>query len=146
MSNSHNSENSAARQASADAENLAPAEAENLASAKAENPAPECSAESAELDVPREEIPGVGGATPTVLQTDVTVDIPLEATRAIYVFNARVANAREGYPTARCDLFVKSQGADIFLASLAPGKSTKLHSQRSETKSSRCVLTRNTSS
>ena len=80
MSNSHNSENSAARQASADAENLAPAEAENLASAKAENPAPECSAESAELDVPREEIPGVGGATPTVLQTDVTVDIPLEAT------------------------------------------------------------------
>lgn len=122
MSNSHNSENSAARQASADAENLAPAEAENLASAKAENPAPECSAESAVLDVPREEIPGVGGATPTVLQTDVTVDIPLEATRAIYVFNARVANAREGYPTARCDLFVKSQGADIFLASLAPGQ------------------------
>ena len=84
--------------------------------------APECSAESAELDVPREEIPGVGGATPTVLQTDVTVDIPLEATRAIYVFNARVANAREGYPTARCDLFVKSQGADIFLASRARAK------------------------
>ena len=137
MSNSEKSQNTAAGQAPAEAENLAPAEADNLAPA---------SADAEVSDVPREESSDAEGATSTVshppadakgatstvsdppsmdmeTQSGVVIDMPLEATRAIYVFNARVASAKEGFPTARCDVFVKSQGADdILLASLAPGQ------------------------
>ena len=129
MSNSENSQNTAAGQAPAEAENLAPAEADTLAPA---------SADAEVSDVPREDSSDAEGATSTVshppadaegatstvsdppsmdpeTQSGVVIDIPLEATRAIYVFNARVANAKEGLPTARCDVFVKSQGADDIL-------------------------------
>ena len=60
--------------------------------------------------------------TPT-LPTDAAIEIPQETTRALYVFNARVANRRDGVPTATCDVVVKSrEGAETRVTSLAPGE------------------------
>jgi len=64
----------------------------------------------------------LGFSTPKT-PTELAVDIPLESTRALYVFNARVANKDEGTPTAKCELgVVKSGGAQTQIVSLAPGE------------------------
>ena len=51
---------------------------------------------------------------------DMAVNVP--SVRELYFFNARVRNARDGLPTAICDIFMIDSNNDVPIASLAPGQ------------------------
>ena len=46
---------------------------------------------------------------PPASLSDTAVDIPVDRTRALYVFNARVANKAEGITSAKFELIVSEQ-------------------------------------
>jgi hypothetical protein len=59
---------------------------------------------------------------PPASLSDTAVDIPVDRTRALYVFNARVANKAEGITSAKFELIVTSGANETQIVSLAPGE------------------------